>query len=432
MICTIPIQKMSMRAIAIHGKPCAWLLLAAALAVSPFARAASPYLEQFGYLKRLNEAEAQANAPAVFARLEAMDPAKRAAFAAQRRLAFERVRTMRAVSGDATGAAQAAVWIDVGDGMPARYAGQSGEAIAAATPEDAIEAIVREARKRQIVILNEAHHVPLDRVFAGKLARELRKIGYTYLAAEAFSPDIPLHPQAVSRHMGFYVMEPMYAGFVRSAIQDGWSFIGYDHDADSSVERETGAANKLVEKIFARDPKARVFMYVGYGHASKATAPGKDGWKSVATLLRERLGVDPLTIDQFVMHGRGDARADHPQYRAAMQRFAPTQPVVLKAATGNHVTIGVRPGSYDMQVFHPDETAHGPHGRPLWMERQAGLRAHPVPASLLPARGRRLVQAFHAADGEGAVPADMVMVEAGKPAPSLMLPEGQFRFTYEE
>jgi len=55
-----------------------------------------------------------------------------------------------------------------------------------AIAEDAIAAIVREAKNRQVVILNEAHHVPLHRAFAMKLARELRKIGYEYLACEAF------------------------------------------------------------------------------------------------------------------------------------------------------------------------------------------------------------------------------------------------------
>jgi hypothetical protein len=31
-----------------------------------------------------------------------------------------------------------------------------------------------------------------------------------------------------------------------------------------------------------------------------------------------------------------------------------------------------------------------------------------------------------------AVPADVVLVEAGKPAPVLMLPPGEFRYLYEE
>lgn len=413
------------------------LLLATGLAAGPFVQAL-PYLQQFSYFKKLKEAEAAVDAPAVFARLEAMDPQQRAAFVADKYGRFDTLRTMRSLSGDATGAAQASVWFDVASGSPARYAAQDGKALESAAAEDAIAAIVREAGKRQVVILNEAHHIPLHRVFAAKLARELRKIGYEYLAAEAFSNEIPLHPTAVERSMGFYVMEPMYAGFVRSAMRDGWSFIGYDHYAEAATQaernrlREVGAARNLVEKIFSKDPKAKVFMYVGYGHAMKQQEASQDGWKSVATLLRDQLGIDPLSIEQTTMYGRGDVRVDHPQYRAAMTRLSPSKAIVLKGATGGYAVLAGRPGGYDMQVFHPDETMHGPHGRPLWMERQAGLRAHPVPTNLLPASGRRLIQAFHAGDGAGAIPADQVMVEAGKPAPALMLPEGQFRYGVEE
>lgn len=39
--------------------------------------------------------------------------------------------------------------------------------------------------------LNEAHHIPMHRAFAMQLARELRKIGYTWLACETFQ----LHPR---------------------------------------------------------------------------------------------------------------------------------------------------------------------------------------------------------------------------------------------
>jgi hypothetical protein len=221
------------------------MLLATGLAAGPLAQA-STYLQQFSYFKKLKEAEAAVDAPAVFARLEAMDPQQRAAFVADKYGRFDTLRTMRSLSGDASGAAQASVWFDVASGSPARYAAQDGKALESAAAEDAIAAIV------------------------------------------------------------------------------------------------------------------------------------------------------------------------------------------LKGATGGYAVLAGRPGGYDMQVFHPDETMHGPHGRPLWMERQAGLRAHPVPTNLLPASGRRLIQAFHAGDGAGAIPADQVMVEAGKPAPALMLPEGQFRYGVEE
>jgi hypothetical protein len=44
-------------------------------------------------------------------------------------------------------------------------------------PVPAIRAIVEAARTRQVVILNEAHHVPRHRAFAFTLATELRKLG---------------------------------------------------------------------------------------------------------------------------------------------------------------------------------------------------------------------------------------------------------------
>jgi len=407
------------------------LLLAGCLSISPIAQAEPP-----DYLKRLERAENASGAPGVFAQLDTLAPEARAVVLDEREGALDMLRNMRSLAGDASGAAQASMWFDIARDMQAQYARSTGLALDAASAEDALAAIVREAKIRQIVILNEAHHVPFHRVFAARLARELRKIGYEYLAAEAFTLEMPLHPAAVDRNMGFYVNEPMYGAFVRSAIRDGWSFVGYDHDASGANPnererlREIGAARNLVERIFAKNPKAKVFMYVGYGHADKGREARKDGWMSVATLLREQLGIEPLTIEQTYMYGRGDARVEHPAYRDAMRRFAPKLPVVLRTPAGGYAMASVRPGSYDMQVFHPDETMHGKEGRPLWMQTQAGLAPQPVPASLLPAQGRRLIQAFHVEDGPNATPLDMVMVEAGKPAPPLMLPPGRFRFGF--
>ncbi|UUZ51234.1 hypothetical protein LP420_18015 [Massilia sp. B-10] len=59
-------------------------------------------------------------------------------------------------------------------GTPAAPTGPS-PAIAWAATRDAIDGIIEQARSRQIVILNEAHHVPAQRAFAMQLARELRK-----------------------------------------------------------------------------------------------------------------------------------------------------------------------------------------------------------------------------------------------------------------
>jgi hypothetical protein len=56
----------------------------------------------------------------------------------------------------------------------------------------------------------------------------------------------------------------------------------------------------------------------------------------------------------------------------------------------------------------------------------------PSPRALLPKNGGRLIKTYHSHEGPDAVPADMVLVDAGKPSPMLMLPAGKFRFTYED
>ncbi|UUZ56696.1 hypothetical protein LP419_17465 [Massilia sp. H-1] len=90
----------------------------------------------------------------------------------------------------------------------ARRAAPTGPspAIAWAATRDAIDGIIEQARSRQIVILNEAHHVPAQRAFAMQLARELRKAGYTYLAVEALS-EAPLAKGYFNRSSGYYVSE---------------------------------------------------------------------------------------------------------------------------------------------------------------------------------------------------------------------------------
>jgi hypothetical protein len=128
---------------------------------------------------------------------------------------------------------------------------------------DAISAIVAEARKHQVVILNEAHHVPMHRAFAMRLARELRKVGYTWLACEAFGVD-PMVKGYVSDKTGYYTQEPVFTNFIRDAVAGGWKLVPYEHiddDGEQSFEqqvenRETGQARNLVERIFAKEPKA--------------------------------------------------------------------------------------------------------------------------------------------------------------------------------
>lgn len=305
--------------------------------------------------------------------------------------------------------------------------------IAATSPVDAISAIVGEARQRQVVILNESHHVPMHRAFAMQLARELRKLGYTHLAAETFYPKM-MSQGYVGYGSGYYTQDPVFANFVRDAAKDGWKFVGYEHEpadieADNQLppdeqrrQRESGQARNLVERILAQEPQAKIFIFVGYGHARKTTTGSV---RMMADYFKEMSKIDPLSIDQTLMFAHVRAEAEHPLYPALASKGG-GKSVVLRGANGAYQVFASPPGAYDMQVIHPALPIDPATGRAAWLSQLGGASPHAVPQQLMPTSGRRVVLAMRPKAAIDEVPLDVVLLEAGKKAPMLMLPSGPF------
>lgn len=307
-------------------------------------------------------------------------------------------------AGDAEGAMAA-----LDEGRKAAGVPVAGSAAEVATltdvhAEDAIRAIVAAARDKRAVLINEAHHQPMNRAFTQRLAAELRKIGYTYLACETFYPAASAQPRYVTAAHGYYVQEPAFATFVNDAIASGWTLVPYEHIQDASVIdqaelaklREAGQANNIHERIFARDPEAKVLIHVGYGH-----------------------------LDKTALFAHADRTRERPAYRPLLAKFTATEPFILQRADGSTPVLLNQSRFVDMQVIFPDYGHQ--HGRPAWLIGLAGRTASPVPATLLAATGRRLVLAYDKAHGADALAVDAVLVHAGQPAPSLMLPPGEMR-----
>ncbi|MDL2344549.1 hypothetical protein QOL99_10315 [Deinococcus sp. MIMF12] len=137
---------------------------------------------------------------------------------------------------------------------------------------DAVDAIVAASRGRRIVILNEAHHVPQSREFARRLALALRREGFSYFAGETFRPEIVSTTAQgyVTRDSGYYTAEPVYAELVRSVRRAGYTLVPYEAEtflqggtpAQRINHRERQQAENLVERVFKKDPAARVFIFV--------------------------------------------------------------------------------------------------------------------------------------------------------------------------
>jgi len=178
-------------------------------------------------------------------------------------------------------------------------------------PQNAINFIAKAAEKYNVVITNEAHYQPQNRVFTTLLLEKLFKQGFRYLCVEDLFIDDTVYKSKEDKELntrkyplrtsGFYIDEPQYGNLVRKALKLGYTLIAYEHTAsevkdpgDRWLARENGQAKNIAE-ILLKDPKAKVLVHCGYGHLNENI---KDSSGSMAAMLKLNFKIDPLTVDQ--------------------------------------------------------------------------------------------------------------------------------------
>lgn len=322
-------------------------------------------------------------------------------------------------------------------------------ALKAAGTRPAIAEIVARARQTRVVILDEDHLSPRDRAFGLEVARALRPLGYSVLAAEALTRDkddgvsrgkmLQLSQDGyVRQSSGYYLNDPVFADFFRQAMRMGYRPVSYESagftdektEAARSDRREQEQAENIVRRALGPDASAKVLIYGGRHHAAKA--PINDPKVKERLWMAERLkrlsGIDPLVIDQVELGETPADRQDANLYAVASHK-AKTESVVLMRGS-KPLVVGLLAGGVDLQVVHPP--LQRIHGRPTWLESSMGRTPCAIPPALLPNKGPRLIQAFLAEEGTDAIPIDQVLVTRGKPTPKLMLPKRQIRYEYQD
>jgi hypothetical protein len=316
---------------------------------------------------------------------------------------------------------------------------------------DAVRTVLELAARHRVVMINEAHHVPRHRAFAGLLLAGLRQKGFRYFAAETF--NLEGMPGLAKRgyptlETGGYCSEPVFGDLVRQALRLGYAPIAYEHISDEPparqadaaavrreiAQREEGEARNLKKLIFDKDPQARVVVFAGYSHIRKvpqvsASKKKKAEIKWMAARFKERTGIEPLSVDQTTVMEHADPKHEHPGYRLAVEKkLVGDRPVVLfNAKAGRYYVPAGDRGAFDLVVFHPRDAQRG--GRPAWLRmggyrkevKVTGLPAAPQGASLL---AQAVVRGEDAAT---AIPVDQVEYRAGEPGPLLLLPRGAYR-----
>jgi len=305
----------------------------------------------------------------------------------------------------------------------------------------AIPEIVRRARRTRIVILDENHLDPRGRAFGLEVARALRPLGYTVLAVEALHGYVDdgeerrnmarLSTDGYVRasgdfYSGYYFDDPVFADFIRQSLALGYRPVSYEITRQdyTNAQREQAQADNLVRRAVRAFPTAKILIYVGEHHAAEGPIESEDkSSPKMAEILKRMTGIDPLTIDQAGLSPIPMNRPDVDLYAIAASKAASGSVVLMKG--DKPFTTGLLAGAVDLQVVHPSVKLVD--GRPDWMA-DMGRAPTSIPQSLLPISGVRLIQVFPANTSANARPIDQVLVQAGKPAPVLMLPHGTVRY----
>ena len=239
---------------------------------------------------------------------------------------------------------------------------------------DAVAHLTNLASDRQIVMVNERHHVSTDRLLTLSLLRPLAERGFRYLALEAAwnGDDANERGYAVGE-TGYYINDVVFAEVVREAIALGYEVVAYEMedgqrgqdvpeqpDLSSQAKRDYWQARNLVERTFAKDPKAKVLVHCGYDHLRKVKS---EHWTPMGYFLKQMTGLAPLTVDQVKLSERGAPEFEHSVRREAEQLgLVKNTPIVLADGEEDPLPIDA-----DMDVHVLTPRTRYEHDRPTWM-----------------------------------------------------------------
>ena len=318
---------------------------------------------------------------------------------------------------------------DVGHDLQTVHPPSDATMVRAFKPVQAIAALLPTAETAQVVMINEAHHIPQHRAFSIELLKELRKKGFTYFATETlYEQDTGLQERGYpTKDTGFYSQEPVYGHLIRMALQLGYRVIAYEPKTFTTPdERERGQANNLIERVLQDNPKAKLIVHAGYSHIEESGS--LVGAITMAQRFKEKSGINPLTIDQTEMTEHSERRYEQSLYRYATERGMVQSPTVFQNSKGKIWSLDEQ--RWDVTVFHPRSRYR--NGRPDWLDLNGDRTSYRLPKDICESNTRCLVRAKFTSESKDAIPIDQIEVSGRHPTKILLLPQGEFEITSED
>lgn len=281
--------------------------------------------------------------------------------------------------------------------------------------------IVSQADSTQIVIINEAHHQPLHRVFTAELLADLYGKGYRYLGLETLQKsDTELNSRGYPIFSsGTYSIEPQFGNLIRGALAMGYTLFAYESDGNGT-EREIGQA-KNIQSQFQKDSTSKYLIHCGFAHAAEGEY--KSWGKAMAGRVQEFMGINPLTINQTEFTEKSRKGLENPVY----QDLEIPEPSVFLDGEGNSFKHASKPEWFDIMVFHPRTKMEA--GRPDWLFRNK--KKVEIDVKSIELKRPFFAMAFKGGeDYENAVPCDIIEFAGEDEKGTLALEAGIYNIIY--
>ena len=216
--------------------------------------------------------------------------------------------------------------------------------------------ILEHVGNSQIVMINEAHHVPAHRNFTKQLLKTLYGKGFRYLGCEGVSSNDGLLQQRkyCTFNSGTYIKEPQYSNMINYAIKVGFKIFAYDYGNFNNREK-TQAENII--RILKQDSNAKIIVHAGWGHIREDTAS-----KAMAFWFQKLSHINPFTINQARMIEETRSEYENPVYQCIKQKIK--EPSVLLNKKNKSLYIA-SDSITDVMIFHPQTQTK--NGRPVWL-----------------------------------------------------------------
>lgn len=299
-------------------------------------------------------------------------------------------------------------------------------AFLALKPVNGREYILNRAENEKIVMINEAHHQPLHRVFTASLLKGLYERGYRFLGLEAMAhTDSLLNERGYPViSTGYYTQEPQFGNLIREAIQLGFTVFPYETQINANgKEREIQQARNI-QQMIEKHPKGKFLIHCGFDHINESHVPGWE--KAMAGRVKEFTGIDPFTINQEVLTEHYLKEKENPYFVLVdtlkdVSVFINDEGNVFQGPSGDK--------RYDVRLFHPRTTYS--NGRPNWLLMQGEKRSYIIPSDSISISYPILVKAFLNNEGTDAVPVDVIEIKNFTEQKGLALPLGEYQLVIE-